>query len=68
MLPLGLVVFTIFRQFDHLLRVAKLIAGFVSGSTGMLAESAHSFADSLNEVLLAWSLRRARKPPDSQHP
>ncbi|MGZ4777677.1 MAG: cation diffusion facilitator family transporter [Thermoanaerobaculia bacterium] len=48
--------------------VAKLIAGVVSGSTAMLAESAHSFADSLNEVLLGISLKRARKPADADHP
>ena len=48
--------------------VAKLIAGIVSGSTAMLAESAHSFADSLNEVLLGFSLHRAQRPPDPQHP
>ncbi len=51
-----------------IIAVAKLAAGLITGSTGMLAESAHSFADSLNEVLLAWSLRRARKPPDRRHP
>jgi cation diffusion facilitator family transporter len=48
--------------------VAKLIAGFISGSTAMHAEAAHSFADSLNEVLLGISLRRARRPPDASHP
>ena len=48
--------------------IAKLVAGFVSGSTAMLAEAAHSFADSLNEVLLGISLRRARRPPDATHP
>lgn len=34
----------------------------------MLAESAHSFADSLNEVFLGISLRRARRGPDATHP
>ena len=48
--------------------VAKLVAGFVSGSVAMLAEAAHSFADSLNEVLLGISLRRAQRPPDALHP
>ncbi|MCU1350307.1 MAG: cation diffusion facilitator family transporter, partial [Acidobacteria bacterium] len=48
--------------------VAKLVAGLVSGSTGMLAEAAHSAADSINEVLLAVSLRRDRKPADEAHP
>jgi cation diffusion facilitator family transporter len=47
---------------------SKLAAGLLSGSTGMLAESAHSFADSLSEVLLGISLRRARVPPDDLHP
>ena len=34
----------------------------------MLAEAFHSFADSLNEVLLAVSLRRGRAPADAAHP
>jgi cation diffusion facilitator family transporter len=48
--------------------VAKVIAGVVSGSTAMLAEAAHSAADSVNEVLLAISLRRDRAPADATHP
>src|SRR5215204_2328834 len=32
---------------------AKLVAGLLSGSAALLAEAAHSFADSLNEVFLA---------------
>ena len=48
--------------------VAKLIAGLLSGSTAMLAEAAHSFADSLNEVFLGISLRRARRDADATHP
>jgi len=48
--------------------IAKLIAGLASGSTGMLAEAAHSAADSINEVLLAISLRRDREPADETHP
>jgi cation diffusion facilitator family transporter len=48
--------------------IAKLVAGLLSGSTAMLAEAAHSFADSLNEVLLGISLRRARRPADATHP
>jgi cation diffusion facilitator family transporter len=47
---------------------AKLIAGLLSGSSAMLAEAAHSFADSLNEVFLGISLRRARRGPDATHP
>jgi hypothetical protein len=38
--------------------IAKLIAGLASRSTGMLAEAAHSAADSVNEVFLAVGLYR----------
>jgi cation diffusion facilitator family transporter len=48
--------------------IAKLVAGLMSGSTAMLAESAHSLADATNEVLLGISLRRASAPPDDLHP
>ncbi len=48
--------------------IAKLIGGLVSGSTGMLAEAAHSAADSVNEVFLAVSVYRGRQPPDPAHP
>jgi len=48
--------------------IAKLIGGLVSGSSGMLAESAHSAADSVNEIFLAVGLHRDRQPPDAAHP
>jgi cation diffusion facilitator family transporter len=48
--------------------IAKLVAGLMSGSTALLAESAHSLADATNEVLLGISLRRASAPPDDLHP
>jgi cation diffusion facilitator family transporter len=48
--------------------IAKLISGLISGSTALLAESAHSFADASNEVLLGISLRRGARPADDLHP
>jgi len=51
-----------------LIAAAKLVAGLLSGSTAMLAEAAHSLADSLNEVFLGVSLRRALRPADAEHP
>jgi cation diffusion facilitator family transporter len=48
--------------------VAKLIAGLASRSTAMLAEAAHSAADSINEVFLAVGLYRQQAPPDATHP
>jgi cation diffusion facilitator family transporter len=47
---------------------AKLAAGLITGSSALLAEAAHSTADSVNEVLLGLSLRRARRPADATHP
>jgi len=48
--------------------IAKFIAGRVSGSTAMLAEAAHSAADSVNEIFLAVGLYRHRVPADEMHP
>ncbi|MCW2866152.1 MAG: cation transporter [Marmoricola sp.] len=48
--------------------IAKLVGGLVSGSTAMLAEAAHSFADTLNQVFLMAALKRSKKPADTQHP
>jgi cation diffusion facilitator family transporter len=47
---------------------AKLIAGLASGSTALLAEAAHSVADSVNEIFLAIGLHRDRHPADATHP
>jgi cation diffusion facilitator family transporter len=47
---------------------AKLVAGVVGGSTAMLAEAAHSFADTMNQVFLLISLQLGERPPDEDHP
>ncbi|MFC5752286.1 cation diffusion facilitator family transporter [Actinomadura rugatobispora] len=51
-----------------ILAVTKLLAGVVSGSSAMLAEGAHSVADTLNQGFLLASLRRSARPPDRRHP
>jgi len=48
--------------------VLKLVAGLIAGSSAMLAESAHSVADTLNQGLLLASLRLGERPGDRQHP
>jgi cation diffusion facilitator family transporter len=48
--------------------VAKLVAGLVSGSSAMLSEAAHSFADTITEIFLYVALVRGRQPADDQHP
>ncbi len=51
-----------------LVAAAKLAAGLITGSAALLAEAAHSVADSTNEVFLGISFRRARRPADADHP
>jgi cation diffusion facilitator family transporter len=51
-----------------LVGLAKLAAGIISGSSAMLAEAAHSAADTLNQVFLLTSLRQAERPADADHP
>ncbi|MFN3604255.1 MAG: cation diffusion facilitator family transporter [Leptonema sp. (in: bacteria)] len=48
--------------------ITKLFAALYTGSGSMLAESIHSFADTSNQVLLFIGLKRAKRPPDEQHP
>jgi len=47
---------------------AKLAAGLATGSPALLSEAAHSVADSVNEVFLLTSLRRAGRAPNREHP
>jgi divalent metal cation (Fe/Co/Zn/Cd) transporter len=48
--------------------VIKLVAGVLAGSSAMLAEAAHSAADTLNQAFLLASLRRGERPADPRHP
>ena len=48
--------------------VAKTIVALATGSASMLAESAHSWADTGNQILLFIAGRRSRKPADDGHP
>ena len=51
-----------------LVGLAKLAAGIMSGSSAVLAESAHSAADTLDQVFLLMSLRQANRPASRDHP
>jgi cation diffusion facilitator family transporter len=48
--------------------VAKTAAGALSGSASMIAEAAHSWADTGNEVFLLIADQRSKRPPDARHP
>ena len=47
---------------------AKTAAAVVSGSASMLAEAAHSWADTGNEIFLMIANRRSARPADPQRP
>jgi cation diffusion facilitator family transporter len=51
-----------------LVAVAKTIVAALTGSASMLAEAAHSWADTGNEVFLLIGERKARRPADLAHP
>src|SRR4051794_7216545 len=48
--------------------LAKFAAGAISGSAAILAEGAHSVADTGNQVFLLVSLRMGERPADEDHP
>ena len=51
-----------------LVGLAKLVAGIMTGSSAMLAEAAHSAADTLNQAFLLTSLHQADRPASRDHP
>lgn len=51
-----------------LIAAAKTVAAVMTGSASLVAESAHSWADSGNEIFLLMANRRSRQPPDREHP
>jgi cation diffusion facilitator family transporter len=48
--------------------VAKGVAASITGSGAMFAEAIHSVADSVNQVLLLYGLKRAKRPPSMDFP
>src|SRR5919109_1705067 len=47
---------------------AKTGAAIATGSSAMLAEAIHSFADSGNQGLLLWGMKQAKRPPSPDYP
>ena len=48
--------------------ITKGVAAALTGSGALLAETAHSIADSLNQILLYVGLRRSEQPATTRHP
>jgi cation diffusion facilitator family transporter len=51
-----------------LIAIAKSVAAMMTGSASMLAEAAHSWADTGNEIFLLVAERRGEKARDPSHP
>ncbi len=48
--------------------IAKFVGFVITGSAGLLAEAAHSLADTGNQGLLMFGGKRGERPADSAHP
>lgn len=53
---------------NGVITVLKFIGAAMTGSSGMMAESLHSLADTTNQVFLLLGLRFYSKPPSEKHP
>jgi len=53
---------------NALIAVAKSVAAALTGSASMVAEAAHSWADTGNEVFLLVAVRQGARPRDAAHP
>jgi len=51
-----------------LIAVAKSVAATLTGSASLVAEAAHSWADTGNEIFLMIANKRSRRPPEPEHP
>jgi cation diffusion facilitator family transporter len=53
---------------NFLIALAKTGGAAFTGSSSMLAEAIHSYADCVNQGLLLWGLREGRRRPSADHP
>ena len=66
----GQSLFTVILAFaaNLVIAIAKSIAAYLTGSASMLAEAAHSWADTGNEIFLLIAERRSDRSRDDEHP
>lgn len=53
---------------NGIITILKFIAAVITGSSGMMAESLHSLADTTNQVFLLLGLRFYKRKPSEKHP
>ena len=66
--PEGLLTVLIALAANALIATAKTVVALITASASMVAEAAHSWADTGNEVLLLIAERRSVRPRDRSHP
>ena len=64
----GLLTVVVALAANGLVAVAKTTAAALTGSASMVAEAAHSWADTGNELFLLAAERRGGRPADASHP
>src|SRR4030095_2535297 len=53
---------------NGVIAILKFAAAIMTGSSGMMAEALHSFADTANQVFLLFGVRSYQRPPSAKHP
>ena len=53
---------------NALLGIFKFVTGILSGSIAVIGDSLNSFSDLPSSVLVFYGIRKARQPPDPEHP
>jgi cation diffusion facilitator family transporter len=53
---------------NWLIAALKIVIGFLSGRTTVLADGFHSLLDGTNNVVALIAIRHAAEPPDEEHP
>ena len=53
---------------NFLIALTKTGGAIYTGSSSMLAEAIHSYADCANQALLIWGLREGKRSPNPDHP